>query len=95
MHDDYSCQMLPPKPSQIDLKLENLIDTEDEDTASASSSARVTLRSIMTQREMEILTNTNEINRVTLERMRFFACAQNDALFVMLNAVKHLTLDRR
>ncbi len=38
---------------------------------------------------------TNEINRVTLNRMRFFACAQNDALFVMLNAVKHLTLDRR
>ena len=30
-------------------------------------------------------TNTNEINKVTLKRMRFFACAQNDALFVMLN----------
>jgi len=27
--------------------------------------------------------------------MRFFALAQNDAFFVMLNAVKHLTLDRR
>ena len=46
-------------------------------------------------RYLKLETNTNETNRVTLESMRFFACAQNDALFVMLNAVKHLVLDRR
>jgi hypothetical protein len=57
MQDDYSCQTLPPKPDQIDLKLEDIIDPEDENTDGASPSARMKFRSVMTQREMEILTS--------------------------------------
>ena len=56
MQDDHSCQMLPPKSDQIDLKLEDIIDTEDEDTDSASSSIRMKFGTVMTQREMETLT---------------------------------------
>ena len=53
MQDDYSCQTLPPKSDQIDVKLEDIIDPEDENTDGASP-ARMKFRSVMTQREMEI-----------------------------------------
>ena len=56
MQDDYSCQVLPPKSDQIDLKLEDTIDTEDENTDSPSTVIETKLGNLMTQGEMEILT---------------------------------------
>ena len=56
MQDDYSCQMLPLKSDQTDLKLEDIIDTEDENTDSPSTVIETKLRNRMTQGEMEILT---------------------------------------
>ena len=56
MQDDYSCQILPPKSDQADFKLADMIDTEEENAESASSVATAKLRSVMTQREMEIVT---------------------------------------
>jgi hypothetical protein len=56
MRDDFSYQMLPPKSDQLDLKLEDVIDTEDENTDSASRVIEAELLTVMTQREMEILT---------------------------------------
>ena len=56
MQDDYLCQVLPQKTDQIDLKLEDIIDTEDEHTDSPSTVIETRLRNIMTQGEMEILT---------------------------------------
>jgi hypothetical protein len=55
MRNNYSYQMLPPESDQIDLKLEDIIDTEDENTDSASTVIETKLRNVMTQREMEIL----------------------------------------
>jgi hypothetical protein len=55
MHDDYSCEVLPPKSHQIDLKLQH-IDAEDEKTYSASTLIEAKLGDVMTPREMEILT---------------------------------------
>ena len=57
MQDDYSCQILPPKSDQADFKLADMIDTEEENAESASSVATAKLRSVMTQREMEIVTS--------------------------------------
>ena len=56
MQDDYSCQVLPLKSDRIDLKLEDIIDTEDENTDSPSTVIETKLRNLMTQGEMEILT---------------------------------------
>jgi hypothetical protein len=56
MQDDYSCPVLPPKSDQIDLKPEDIIDTEDENTDSPSTVIETELRNVMTQGEMEILT---------------------------------------
>ena len=56
MQNDYSCQVLPPKSDQIDLKLEDTIDTEEENTDSPSAVIETELRNVMTQGEMEILT---------------------------------------
>ena len=56
MQDDCSCQMLPPKSDQIDLKLEDIIDTEDENTDSPSTVIETELRHVITQGEMEVLT---------------------------------------
>ena len=55
MHDDYSCQVLPPKSHQIDVKLQ-AIDAEDENIYSASAVIEMKLRNVMTHGEMEILT---------------------------------------
>ena len=56
MQNVYSCQVLPPKSDQIDLKLEGIIDTEEEDTDSPSAVIETELRNVMTQGEMEIMT---------------------------------------
>jgi hypothetical protein len=56
MQNDYSCQVLPPKSDQIDLKLEDTIDTEEENTDSPAAVIETELRNVMTQGEMEILT---------------------------------------
>jgi hypothetical protein len=56
MHDDYSCQVLRAKSHQSDLKLEEIIDTEDENTGSPSKVIEMKLRNVMTHGEMEILT---------------------------------------
>jgi hypothetical protein len=56
MQDDYSCPVLPSKSDQIDLKLEDIIDTEDKNTDSPSTVIETKLRNLMTQSEMEILT---------------------------------------
>ena len=56
MQNDYSCEVLPPKSDQIDLKLEDTIDTEEENTDSPSAVIETELRNVMTQGEMEILT---------------------------------------
>ena len=56
MQDDYSCQILLPQSDQSDFKLADMIDTEAENAESASSVATAKLRSVMTQREMEIVT---------------------------------------
>jgi hypothetical protein len=55
MQDDYSCPALHPKSDQIDSKLEDIIDTEDENTDSPSTVIETELRHVMTQGEMEIL----------------------------------------
>ena len=56
MQDDYSCQVLPPKSDQIDLKPEDIVDTEDENTDNVSAVIEMKLCNVMTQGEMEILT---------------------------------------
>jgi hypothetical protein len=56
MQNDYSCQVLPLKSDQIDLKLEDIIDAEDENGDSPSTVIENELRDLMTQGEMEILT---------------------------------------
>ena len=56
MQDDYSCQVLPPKSDEIDLKPEDIVDTEDENTDNASAVIEMKLCNVMTQGEMEILT---------------------------------------
>jgi hypothetical protein len=53
MQDDYSCQTLIPKSNEIDLKLDHIIDTEDENTHGASTEMK--LRNIMSQGEVDIL----------------------------------------
>ena len=69
MQDDYSCQVLPPKSDQIDLKLEAIIDTEDENTDSPSTVIETKLRNLMTQGEMEILTTLFPKASKTLARV--------------------------
>jgi len=56
MQDDYSCQVLPPKSDPIDLKLEDIIEVEDENTDSPSTAIEMKLRNVMTQGEIDILT---------------------------------------
>jgi hypothetical protein len=56
MQNDYSCQVLPSKSDQIDLKLEDTIDTEEENTDSPSGVIETELHNVMTHGEMEILT---------------------------------------
>ena len=56
MEDDYSSQVLPPESDQIDLKPEDIVDTEDENTDSVSAVIEMKLCNVMTQGEMEILT---------------------------------------
>jgi hypothetical protein len=56
MHDDYSDQMLASKSDQGDLKLADIIDTEDENTDSPSKVIEMKLRNVMSQSEMETLT---------------------------------------
>jgi hypothetical protein len=56
MHDDYSGQMLSSKSDQSDLKLADIIDTEDENADSPSKFIEMKLRNVMTQSEMETLT---------------------------------------
>ena len=69
MQDDYSCQVLPPKSDQIDLKLEEIIDTEDENTDSPSTVIETKLGNLMTQGEMEILTTLFPKASKTLARV--------------------------
>ena len=69
MQDDYSCQVLPQKSDQIDLKLEGIIDTEDENTDSPSTVIETKLRNLMTQGEMEILTTLFPKASKTLARV--------------------------
>jgi hypothetical protein len=56
MHADYSGQMLSSKSHQSDLKLEDITDTEDENTGIPSKVIEMKLRNVMTQSELEILT---------------------------------------
>ena len=56
MHSNYSGQTLSSKSHQSDLKLEEIIDTEDENTGSPSKVIEMKLPNVMTQGEMEILT---------------------------------------
>ena len=69
MQDDYSCQVLPQKSDQIDLKLEGIIDTEEENTDSPSTVIETKLRNLMTQGEMEILTTLFPKASKTLARV--------------------------
>jgi hypothetical protein len=56
MQNDYSCQVLPSKSDKIDLRAEDVIDTEDESADSPSTVIETELRHVITQGEMEILT---------------------------------------
>lgn len=56
MYHNYSDQMLSSKSDQSDLKLADIIDTEDENTDSPSRVIEMKLRNVMTQSEMETLT---------------------------------------
>jgi hypothetical protein len=56
MQDDYSSQMLSSKSDQSDFNLEDISDTEDETTESASKVIETKLRNVMTQAQMETLT---------------------------------------
>jgi hypothetical protein len=56
MQNDYSCQVSPSKSDPIDLKLEDAIDAEDENSDSPSTVIETKLRNFMTQGEMEVLT---------------------------------------
>jgi hypothetical protein len=56
MQHEYSCQTSPSKSDQIDWKVDDIINSEDENTGSASTVSGMKLRDVMTQREMEILT---------------------------------------
>jgi hypothetical protein len=69
MQADYSCQVLPAKSDQIDLKLEDVIDAEDENTDSPSTVIEMKLRNLMTQGEMEILTTLFPKASKTLARV--------------------------
>jgi hypothetical protein len=55
MQDDYSCPVLPAKSDQINLKLEDIIDTEDGNSDSPSTVIETKLRNVITQGEIEIL----------------------------------------
>jgi hypothetical protein len=55
MQNEYSCPVSPLKSDRIDLKLEDIIDTEDENGDSPSAVIEKELRNLMTQGEMEIL----------------------------------------
>jgi hypothetical protein len=56
MQNDYVGQMLSSKSDQSDLKLADIIDTEDENTDNVSRVIEKKLRNVMTQSEMETLT---------------------------------------
>jgi hypothetical protein len=56
MHADYSGKMLSSKSHQSDLKLEDITDTEDENSGILSKVIEMKLRNVMTQSELEILT---------------------------------------
>jgi hypothetical protein len=56
MQLDDSCESSPAKSDQIDLKLHEPVDSEDETNDSASRVNGTELRNVMTQREMRILT---------------------------------------
>jgi hypothetical protein len=55
MQNDYSCQVFPSKSDKIDLRPEDVIGTEDENTDSPSTVIETELRHVITQGEMEIL----------------------------------------
>jgi hypothetical protein len=55
MQNDYLCQAYPSKSDQIDLRPEDVIDTEDENTDNPSTLIETELRHVMTQGEMDIL----------------------------------------
>jgi hypothetical protein len=56
MQNDYLCQVFASKSDKIDLRPEDVIDTEDENSDSPSTLIETELRYIMTQGEMDILT---------------------------------------
>jgi hypothetical protein len=56
MQNEYSCPVLLRKSDQIDLKLEDIVDTEDENTDSPSTIIETKLGHVITQGEIEILT---------------------------------------
>jgi hypothetical protein len=56
MQDDYSCQTPRPTSDQSEWKEDNLRDSEDENRVSEPSATEISFRSVMSQREMEILT---------------------------------------
>ena len=55
MQNDYSSEVLASKSDQIDLRPEDIIDTEDENTDSPSTVIETELRHVITQGEIEIL----------------------------------------
>jgi hypothetical protein len=69
MQNDYSCQVSPSKSDQIDLRPEDVIDAEDENTDSPSTVIEMQLRNLMTQGEMEILTTLFPKASKTLARV--------------------------
>jgi hypothetical protein len=56
IQDDYSRPVLPSESDHIDLKSEDIIDTEDENADNPSTVIETKLRDVMTQGEIEILT---------------------------------------
>lgn len=56
MQDNYPYQTSFPTSDQTDWKTDDIIDSGDEKTDTASSFAETKFRSLMTQREMEVLT---------------------------------------
>jgi hypothetical protein len=56
MQLDDSCQPSPAKSGQIDWKLDQATGSEDETNDSEPAVNGMTLRNVMTQREMKILT---------------------------------------
>jgi hypothetical protein len=56
MQPDYSSQTSPAKTDQIDRKGDDIVNSGDENTESASTVIAMKLHDVMTQGEMQILT---------------------------------------